>query len=52
MQSVNNTIYDFEQIEREARRMRAEVVARSAKNTVFWVKSLFVARPKREHQPG
>ena len=49
MQKINTTDYDFDLIERRARQMRAEVVAKSAKHVVSWVKSLFVARPKRAH---
>lgn len=52
MQKINYPTYDLNRIEREARKMRAEVVAKSAKQAVSWVKSQFVARPKGEHQPG
>lgn len=51
MQTNNFPDYDLDRIEREARRMRAEVMAKSTSRAYAWVKSLLVARPKADRQP-
>lgn len=52
MQTTNYPAYDLDKIERDAREMRAEVVANGVKYAFSRAKSLFSARPKGEHQPG
>ncbi len=41
---------DVAKIDREARRLRAEVMANTTKNMISWVKARFSARPQGDRQ--
>ena len=50
MQEYDIADINLEEIERKARKLRAEAVANSSKTMFRWVKSLFATRANRPHQ--
>lgn len=50
MNDVNYSDINLVEIEREARKLRAEMVANGISAFFGWVKSLFVSRTNRPHQ--